>query len=75
MMLFYFIFTIYITDENAVKLLAEWTKSIVQETITNPTCDAEKSETEQTSTGKGSADTKELATDTTDGPYAVTVTA
>jgi hypothetical protein len=62
-------------DENAVKLLAEWTKNIVQDTITNPTCDAEKSETEQTSTGKSLADTKDTATEATDRPSPVPVRA
>lgn len=58
-----------------MKLLAEWTKSIVQNTITNPTCDAEKSGTEQTSTGKSLADTKDIAIEATDGPSTVPVKA
>jgi hypothetical protein len=58
-----------------VKLLAEWTKSIVQNTITNPTSDVEKSEQEQASTGTSLPDTECITTESTGGPSTVPVRA
>ncbi|KAJ3699716.1 hypothetical protein LUZ61_003421 [Rhynchospora tenuis] len=57
-------------DENSVNLLAKWTKSIVQVTNTNSTCDVEKSETEPTTTGINLAD---IATDAPEGSPTVSV--
>lgn len=58
-----------------MKVLTEWTKSIVQDTVTNPSTDVEKSEKEQASTGKSLADAKDIRTEATDGPSTVPVRA